>query len=94
MYFFHKSTHIINVSIINSFIKRTEGRSTENYLLEFKTARIRLNKVREIKSREFKISATRILIQVRYDTKWFLCMDYRCVCSLFSKNMMLLRQLF
>ena len=36
-------------------IKRTEGRNTENYLLEFKAAQIRLNKVREIKSREFKM---------------------------------------
>ena len=31
--------------------KRTK---TENYLREFKAARISLNKVREIKSREFK----------------------------------------
>ena len=36
----------------------------ENYLREFIAARISLNKVHKIKSREFK--AERILIQVRY----------------------------
>ena len=49
MVFVHKNTHVINALIVNSFIEQCELAQI------YKAAQKSLNKVREIKSRKFKV---------------------------------------
>ena len=50
-----RKIRIINALIVNIvLLNKPTRKKTENHLREFKAERISLNKVREIKSREFK----------------------------------------